>query len=168
VQSQLRGLVSKGYSFSQNENNPFASGEQGGTISGIGLELKGGGRLALDKKKLEEAMAEDAFSVREFLSGRSRPTPEIEPAEGQEPDLYDEGFATAFSDGLERLVRSGDGSLANRDDAFARRLKDYDRSIDRFEARLEQREETLIARFSNLEQIISGLQGQQGFLGSLG
>ena len=50
----------------------------------------------------------------------------------------------------------------------AKLRSDYDDSIERFESRLAQREETLIARFSNLEQIVSGLQGQQGFLGSLG
>ncbi len=176
VQSQLRRMVSTGYQFSLNPNNPFAStvgGAAGGTISGIGLELKSGGRLALDRVKLEEALAEDAFSVRQFLSGLKRdpldPAPPIDPNNpDEEPDFFDEGFATAFSDGLERLVRSGDGALASRDKAFALRLKDYDNSIERFESRLQQREETLIARFSNLEQIVSGLQGQQGFLGSLG
>lgn len=175
VQSQLRGLVSRGYEFSQNPNNPFApSGPNasGGTISGIGLELESGGRLSLDRTRLEEALAEDAFSVREFLTGLNRdpnnPADAIDPNNSEEePDLFDEGFASAFSIGLEQLVRSGDGALANRDQAFADRLSDFDDSIERFESRLALREETLIARFSNLEQIVSGLQGQQSFLSGL-
>ena len=50
---------------------------------------------------------------------------------------------------------------------FADRLKEFDVSIERFERRLDLREETLIQRFSALERIVSGLQSQQGFLSSL-
>ncbi len=69
---------------------------------------------------------------------------------------------------LEELVRSGDEALANRDKAFASRLREFDDSIKRAERRLGQREEFLILKFSALERIVSSLQGQQGFLTSLG
>ncbi len=175
VQRQLRETVSKGFSFERNPNNPFAPSQDeavGGSVAMIGLELQSGGRLALDRDTLEEALALDPLSVREFLTGAVRETP-ANPEEllaypdEAVPDLYDEGFAQLMATRLEQIVRSGDGTFATRDQAYARRLREFDTSIDRFEQRLAQREETLIARFSDLERIISGLQSQQGFLTSL-
>ncbi len=174
VQRQLREIVSTGYSFETNQSNPFAStvgGALGGTITGIGIEIGAGGTLEVNKEKLEEALALDPLSVREFLSGRIRSTPLNQDAitadPTVEPDLYDKGFAQRVAVQLELIVRSGDGTLASRDKAFADRLKGFDNSIARFERRLTLREETLIARFSSLERIVSGLQSQQGFLTSL-
>jgi len=171
VQGQLRDMISRGYAFSTNESNPFApttNGGVGGAISNIGITIEAGGTLKIDNEKLEEALALDPASVREFLSGRARaadnPANPGEVAAGGEADLYDEGFAQLFAVELEDLVRTGDGTLAERDNAFAERLKDFDSSIERFEFRLGQREEMLIQRFSALERIVAGLQGQQGFL----
>ena len=117
----------------------------------------------MNKEKLEEALALDPLSVREFLSGRVGPNPDTQVG----GDVWEEGFATRIASSLEQIVRSGDGTLANRDKAFERRIRDFDDSIERFERRLGKREETLIQRFAELERIVSGLQGQQGFLASL-
>ena len=169
VQTDLREMISRGFGFQQNPSNPFANttdGALGGTITNIGIDIESGGTLSVNKEKLEEALALDPNSVREFLSGRlAESIDDVE--EGEEPE-YDSGFAQLFATQLEQLVRSGDGTLASRDEAFADRLKEFDDSIERFEFRLGQREETLIARFSELERIVSGLQSQQGFLTSLG
>ncbi len=174
VQRQLREIVSTGYQFSTNASNPFApsgNGASGGAISGIGVEIGPGGKLRVNREKLEEALALDALSVREFLSGRARTDPanqaELDANPNAVPDLYDEGFAQRVADQLEQIVRSGDGTLASRDKAFASRLKEFDQTIEQFERRLTSREETLIQRFSSLERIVAGLQGQQGFLTSL-
>ena len=166
VQSQLRSMISQGFAFSTNPSNPFAPGGEngeGGAISNIGIEVEGGGRLRLDKSKLEEALALDPLSVREFLKGRAA----ADDGDDETVD-YDPGFAQLVATQLEELVRSGDGLLASRDKAFADRIAEFDVSIERFEFRLGQREETLIARFSELERIVSGLQSQQGFLAGIG
>jgi len=168
VQGELRDMISRAFSFVLNPSNPFASianGGLGGTISNIGIEIESGGTLSVNREKLEEALALDANSVSEFLSGRLAENPDEVP-EGEEPE-YDEGFAQLFATQLEQLVRSGDGTLASRDESYAKRLDEFDDSIERFEFRLGQREETLIQRFSELERIVSGLQSQQGFLSSL-
>lgn len=168
VQRQLQELVSEGYAFTQNPSNPFANtatgSSEGGTISGIGLELKGGGRLSLDLEKLEESLALDPISVREFLSGRLGP----DPTEPDEEAEFEQGFASHVASRLEEIVRSADGTLANRDEAYASRLREFDDSIERFEQRLAKREESLVLRFSQLESTIASLQSQQGFLSSLG
>lgn len=174
IQSRLRDMVSRGYSFEANPNNPFAPGGDGalgGSITGIGIELEGGGRLALDREQLEESLARDALSVAQFFRGDARQTPanqaQIDLDPTVTPDLYDEGFAQLVAQELEVLVRSGDGTLAERDDAFDRRIRTFDDSIERFEQRLALREESLIQRFSALERIVAGLQNQQGFLSSI-
>lgn len=171
IQSDLRGFVADGFRFQGNPNNPFTNQGQGGTISGVGIDIGGGGTLSIDREKLEEALALDALSVREFFSGRPIPEsliPETDPDSNEPPPpTYDNGFAELFSTRLDELTRSGDGLLAERDAAYVRRLDDFDDSIDRFSRRIEKREETLIQRFSDLERIVAGLQSQQGFLGSL-
>lgn len=173
VQRQLREMVSTGFTFETNPNNPFApsqDGAQGGTITGIGIEIIDGGRLRVNQEKLEEALALNPNSVREFLTGRIRATAANQQDvddNGADPDLYDEGFAQLVATQLEQIVRSGDGTLASRDDAFAKRIREFDTSIDRFEQRLSKREESLVLKFSQLERIVSGLQSQQGFLSSL-
>ncbi|GEM_PF-5933562 len=174
VQSELRDMVSQGFIFTTNPSNPFApsaNGGLGGAITNIGITIESGGTLKVDREKLDEALALDPISVREFLSGRARaaddPDPDSPTGDDIPPDFWDEGFATLFSTQLEQLVRSGDGTLAERDKAFDTRLKDFDDSIQRFEARLSQREESLILKFSELERIVAGLQNQQGFLSSL-
>lgn len=159
IQGQLRNFVTEQFSFANNQSNPFTNQGLGGVVSGLGIEIEEGGRLSVDREKLDEALALDALSVREFFSGRVN-------TQGEE-DTFDSGFASLFAEELDELVRTGDGTLAERDDAYERRLRDFDVSIDRFTRRVSQREESLILRFSELERIVAGLQSQQGFLGGL-
>lgn len=84
-----------------------------------------------------------------------------------EPDFWDAGFFTNLGEKLEAIVRTGDGLLAERDSQLARRLRQFDDSIDVFNTRLASREEVLVQRFTALERVVAGLQNQQGFLGSL-
>ena len=163
-------MVSQGFSFSTNPSNPFApsaGNSLGGAITNIGIKIESGGTLSVDREKLDEALALDPISVREFLSGRNRAEDDPDPNDPDGLDFFDEGFASLFSTQLEQLVRSGDGTLAERDDAYDRRLREFDDSISRFESRLAQREESLILRFSELERVVAGLQNQQGFLSSI-
>lgn len=82
-------------------------------------------------------------------------------------DFWDSGFFTNLGEELADIVRTGDGLLAERDRQFANRLRQIDDSIDVFNTRLASREELLVQRFTALERVVSGLQNQQGFLGSL-
>ena len=195
VQRRLREVVSDAYRFEKNPNNPFALGVDangktlpGGSVSGIGIEIVGNGRLKLNRERLDEVLTQDPLAVKEFMSGH-----EIDHVENQkqideanawnnhlapnapasqrrtvpEEDRWNAGFFTNVGEQLEEIVRTGDGLLTERDKLFASRLKVFDTSIDQFNTRLALREETLVQRFSSLERIVSGLQNQQGFLSSL-
>jgi len=156
LQLQLLGAVSRPYRFQGSAGNRFAPEPTGGSIGNVGLELKSDGTLSIDGEKLDEALSLDPGAFREFFSG-------AEDGSGG----FDEGFATALVSRLEPVVRFGDGLLATRDDSFERRLDVIDDSIDRFERRLEQREETLRARFTAMEQIVASVEAQSGFLNAL-
>ena len=195
VQRRLREVVSAAYRFEENPNNPFALGVDsngktlpGGSVSGVGIEIVGNGRLKLNRERLDEVLTQDPLAVKEFMSGH-----EIDHVENQEQideanawnnslpanadaskrrkvpeeDRWNAGFFTNVGEQLEEIVRTGDGLLTARDKLFATRLKVFDASIDQFNTRIALREETLVQRFSALERIVSGLQNQQGFLSSL-
>ncbi|MFO0687180.1 MAG: flagellar filament capping protein FliD [Myxococcota bacterium] len=87
VQRRLREAVSNNYSFEKQPGNPFSpdvddKGKRlpGGSISGIGIELAGNGRLRLNKDKLQEALTQNATAVKDFLSGYDRLSPQNQDA----------------------------------------------------------------------------------------
>jgi flagellar hook-associated protein 2 len=197
VQRRLLEASSRPYAFQANPNNRYGPSVDstgrpvsGGAISSVGIEVAAGGRLRLNRERLEEVLAEDPNLVNEFLSGRERTdglvqnqraineanawnnalppeAPASERREVPEPDTFDAGFFTEIGEQLESIVRSGDGLFARREQLYQERLKTIDNSIDRFNSRLALREETLVQRFSALERIVSSLQNQQGFLSGL-
>jgi len=142
IESSLQLVTGGLYAFA---DNPLRS------LGQIGLAFDDDGKLQLDEAVLTAALDDDPLAVRELLSG----------------DGASDGVAAALARTLEPLVRSGDGSLTLRDASFDGRIDDLDRQIERFEFRLEKREETLRAQFSRLETLISSLQGQTSFLETL-
>ena len=90
---------------------------------------------------------------RELLSG-----------DGQFPGI--DGAATAIGKLLDPITLSGEGTIATRIDGLDDQAKVLEQTIDRMERRLEQREETLLLQFSQLETLVSNLQAQGGFLQS--
>jgi flagellar capping protein FliD len=76
--------------------------------------------------------------------------------EGMLDDLLDDSTAPNG--------RNVDGLLDARKATIQRHISDHDDEIERLELRLERLEESLVLKFSNLEQLMSGLQSQQAFL----
>ncbi len=143
LEGRTQQIVGGFYSFA---GNPYSA------LSSIGLGFDASGKLELDSTKLQEALEADPLAVRELLSG----------------DGTTDGVATALARELEVVVRPADGLLALQGDGLERQLRDLDRQIERFEERLVLREEGLVRRFAELERLISGLNSQSSFLGSLG
>lgn len=128
------------------------AGSSVSSLSEIGLRFDASGKLSLDRSKLGEALDDDALGVRRMLSG----------------DGVSDGAASAIARSLEPMVRAGDGTLAVREQSFETRLRSFEDQIGRLQARLVQREESLRLRFTQLERLVSELQGQSSFLGRIG
>lgn len=139
VQRNVQSILGGIYSFA---DNPLVS------LSQIGIRFDRDGALSLDRDAFSEALDADPLAVRQLLAG----------------DGATDGVASALGRFLEPITRTVDGALAVRDDHFDRSIRSLAQTIERFEYRLELREEALIAQFTQLESLLSSLQGQSSFL----
>lgn len=128
------------------DGNPFSS------LSDVGVRFDDEGRLTLERDVLTDALESDPLRVRELLSGYGG----------------GDGIATAMARALDPIIQSGDGTLASKDSSFDDRIAQLADSIERMEARVAKREEGLIARFTQLEQLITTFQSQSLFLNGFG
>lgn len=173
IKSRLLNQVSRSFDFSSAPNNPFTS------PGSIGIDIEGGGKLKLDKEKLNEALERNTLAVRRVFAGaievdengETVQVPRLDddgnPIPGRFVDSLENGIATGLTELLGPIVRTGDGLLATRDEGFDLRLSGFDDSIDRFNRRLAKRQETLIAQFTRLEQIVASFNSQASFLTGL-
>lgn len=173
IKARLLDQVSRAFNFSSDPNNPFTS------PGSIGIEFEGGGKLKLDKEKLGEALDRDTLAVRRLFSGAVEVDANGEPIQvprldddgneipGTLVDSLEPGIATGITELLKPIVRVGDGLLATRDQGYDQRLSGFDDSIDRFNRRLAKRQETLVAQFTRLEQIVASFNAQSTFLTGL-
>ncbi len=133
-------------------------------LSEIGVRFQDDGSLALDRDALKAALDQDPNGVRLLLAGDPNAT-------NPDPDGPDgiDGVAVALSRVLDGLTDPNDnvGVLAARDAGFDQRIAALDSQIDRMTVRLEQREELLVAQFSQMEALVSSLQAQGNSLSGL-
>lgn len=170
IKDQLLATIGRRLNFTSVPNNPFTS------AGSIGLEIGSDGKLTLDKEKLIEALEKNTIAVRRIFSGAVKVDANGEPVQvprrdgngdivpGRFVDGFEEGLATGIASMLKPIVRIGDGLLAIRDQGFNSRLDGFDDSIDRFNRRLSKRQDTLIAQFTRLEQIVASFNTQSSFL----
>ncbi|MFT5287290.1 MAG: flagellar hook-associated protein 2 [Planctomycetota bacterium] len=173
IKARLIDTVSRRFEFSAAPNNPFTS------PGSIGLEFEGGGKLSLDKEKLGEALDRNTLAVRRLFAGAPQVDENGEviqvPRRDGNGDIVPDSFVDGFDDGLatgigsllKPIVRVGDGLLAIRDQGFSDRLDGFDGTIDRFNRRLAKRQDTLVAQFTRLEQIVASFNAQSSFLSGL-
>lgn len=173
IKSRLLDSIGRRFEFSAAPNHPFQS------LGTIGLDFEDGGKLTLDKEKLTEALDRDTLAVRRLFSGAVEVDANGEPVQvprlddngdpiaGPLVDSFEAGLASGLASLLKPIVRVGDGLLAIRDRGFEDRLQGFDDSIDRFSRRLAKRQETLVAQFTRLEQIVASFNSQSSFLTSL-
>ncbi len=173
IKAQLLDQISRSFDFTSTPNSPFTS------PGSIGLQLESGGKLKLDKDKLSEALERNTLAVRRMFSGavevdengETVQVPRLD-GDGKEiagtlVDSLEHGIATGITSLLKPIVRTGDGLLATRDAGFDQRLDGFDDSIERFSRRLSKRQETLVAQFTRLEQIVASFNAQSTFLAGL-
>lgn len=153
IQSTLRNSISGVIDGLPAEYNSLAS---------IGITSKQNGELEIDDEELDAALADDVQAVKRLFAQDT--------TEGTEGFAYNMVTAQGGVElsMLETIIDSNVGSLAIRIEGIDERTEEYDKSIERMETRLESYEERLRAKFTAMEQMISTLQNQSGYLAGLG
>jgi len=115
----------------------------------VGIELKGGGALAIDSGKLDAALA-DLGGLQNLFSVRTG-------------NPLTQGFGLklkAFADGVNNVG----GSLSNRSEALQSALTRNSRDQERLEERVMRSESRLLAQYTALDTKLAGLNGLSAFV----
>ena len=135
-----------------------------GSLGRLGIEVENDGRLNIDESVFEERLNTDLDAFEDFFNR----------ADDLVTSTVDErGLFVKLEDVLDNLLDDStaldgmtriDGLFKARRSSINRQIKDIDDQSERLEFRLEKLEESLVAKFAALEELLSGLQAQQGFL----
>ncbi len=138
------------------------------TLGLVGIQIGVDGRLSIDASKFDEKLSANLEELANLfldstdgvltkldqeLTGLLQATPAVDPITMQ-PILNPVTGEQIIVEGL----------FDRRRNTINAAIGDIDDQIERLEYRLERIEESLVARFANLEQVISGLNAQLAFL----
>ncbi len=118
---------------------PYANSGIFTTLSELGLETQKDGTLVVNDEKLADAIDNNLDSVVSLLAG----------------DDGKSGLAKNFQDYLDSMTSTTDGMLAGRRKSINDNIRQIDEQIERTEARLAKREETLRDQYNAMEQLVS-------------
>ncbi len=118
-------------------------------LTDLGIEIGDDGRLTLaDRDALVSAAAADPGALQNLFANA------------------DDGLATKLQGRLDVFL-GVDGTLDARRDIADDRIRRLDRSIESWDGRLAQREESLRQQFAELQETLALLQGQQATLSNM-
>ncbi|MGB4418036.1 MAG: flagellar filament capping protein FliD [bacterium] len=140
IQSNLRQMVGNPVEGFPEELKMLA--QLGITTGKIGAGVTATGKLELDEEKFLKALEANPDGVANLLK-----------AVGDK--LHDE---------LTALTRSTTGIISGREKAVKDRIADLKEQVERWEVRLEKREEALVRQFTAMEKALSQLQSQGTWL----
>lgn len=129
----------------------------------MGIELQDDGTLSIDSSTFEDRLTEDLDSFAQFF---------IAADDTATTGVDESGVFVRIEDALKGILdhfdgpdgKSYEGLIDSRRSASRRQIKSFDDEIGRLERRLESLRQTLTAKFTALEQVLAGLQGQQAYL----
>ncbi|MBC8423203.1 flagellar filament capping protein FliD [bacterium] len=124
------------------------SGADISTLYQIGIRQQEDGILSFDSAVFQEQVAEDYTGVRDLFIGT---------------DTH-EGIVYMLGLSLDDMTDSSQGMFKLRRDGLTDRIEHIDDRIERYERSLESYELTLTRKFTAMEQMISALQAQGGYL----
>jgi flagellar hook-associated protein 2 len=116
-------------------------------LADLGITTERDGTLTIDTAALEEAIAASPDAVGRLFTD-------------------DDGYVARLAGRIDGLLGTS-GTIEQRKETADARIKRLDTQIERWEARLSFREESLRAQFAQLEQISTVAQSQQSSLMSL-
>lgn len=145
-ESTARDLVNRMQSILGNRVSGLSEGLH--VFSQIGISTESDGTLKIDATVLADKLATDLDGVSDLFN-----------AEG--------GVASSMYDYLDQVTDTISGSIASRTKGLNTIVSKLSDEIELAEARLEKREEDLIARFAKLESIMSAYSTQTSYLSSI-
>ena len=134
-------------------NSPYS------TASEIGITtMDREGDLTLDTEKLKLALEKDPDAVKNFFYGET-----VVP-EGQTPE--ESGLALKIESYIDSLIQSGTGLIANKTDSMDRSIRRLDNDIEKFNQRMEMKEQYYLNMFAKLDVALQQAESQQSWLSS--
>ncbi len=115
-------------------------------LASIGVNLTQNGTLELDSAALQSALEDDADAVGKVFIGDSA--------------LGATGIMEQIQDVVDQLTDSSNGVLQSRYDVFGERIEDLQDQELTLERRLDDYEDLLRNRFTQLEMLVSQIQAQ--------
>lgn len=137
IQNQLRGVFS----------NPLSGLSGAKSLADIGIKIGTDGKMAIDNKKLDAALADPTKKIGELFGG--------------------DGAVTGFAKTLESKIKGmldTNGLLSARTDGISRSIKALDARKDIIEFRLERIEARYAAQFSALDASMASMSSTSNFL----
>ena len=117
-------------------------------LSQLGLKTERDGTLTVDSTVLDKAINTDLDGVAKLLAGETGV----------------DGVGSMFKNYLDGITDSKNGILASRKETTDSSLRRIDLNINRLEGRMEQREKSLRAQYSALEDLVSSMNSQSAYL----
>lgn len=109
------------------------------------------GRLQFDTSKFDEALTENPQKIMDFFYG--------EDEEGN-----DRGFVTRINNYIDLFISTNNGIIKNKNESYDKALRDINRQIDTFNARMEKKKEQYIKKFTALDVVMMQAEGQMTWL----
>ncbi|MBF0214085.1 MAG: flagellar filament capping protein FliD [Magnetococcales bacterium] len=148
VLSQMRTVLNTQSENSSGTLSPYS------TLAAMGLRTdQKTGRISFDSSSLDDALENDFNSITNLFT-----------SEDSSGLGFNEGLAYRMADLIDTLTSSTGGAVTGRKDGLKARIDRLDKSIERENSRLELVRENLTKKFSNLEQLITKMNGSSSSL----
>lgn len=146
-----------------------------GSLGMLGVKLQTDGTLLLDESKVDAKIAEDVEAFLDYfadLDGFDNGGAAKGTSEYYQDTTTDKGLFMTLTKSIDRMLDSqtvGDGQtykglIASRKESLEKIIGNIDDRVEQLELRLEAFEANLVARFTALEKLMSGLQSQSAFM----
>jgi flagellar hook-associated protein 2 len=110
------------------------------SLESIGLFFDAKGKLSINSKKLEQALADDPAAVERLFTDKSR------------------GVSAKLKSAIEGLAGEEDSVLVSRSESLAEVIETNNERIKFMDERLTRERERLLRTFAQLEATIAGMQ----------
>lgn len=143
LHSSLRNLVTSSISKEKGEITD---------ISQLGVStIDKFGQLQFDSSKFKEALGDDPQKIMDFFSSKNDKGEEI-------------GFVPRLNNYIDSFISKSNGIIKTKTESYDKTIKDLNNQIDRFNDRMERKEQYYIKMFSALDVAMMQAESQMSWL----